>query len=588
MSNYAERINAALGVALRRQYLSPLDVSSVFKSMEDFTAYVTRNAAYSNAAYSAKENEFLQKINPYSYPGQVVAVLDEANSTAKAYIINKCGALEEGENIADRYSEVGKSIDVDTKTIQIKNGVLMLAGIENVPAERTKAYQPTLDANGKLVWSPVSETTVEGLQTLVSALQERVSAIEGKEDAWDGAVTDVAAIKAKYIKEVAYEESTGVFTFTLQDGTTKVVDLAIEKVVTNFEYDEESKSLILTLADGTKQMVPMTAFIDDYTVEENALQIQLAITNDNVISAAIVDGAVTEAKLSSAVNAKLAQIQDGVDAKAALADKADKLVVDGLVADNTTNKAGISELKTSVATKVDEDAVKVIIAGESISGSKVTGAVANATKAATADTANKTVGSLTISGKDGTSKKFDGSAEITISAEDLGALTDSGELTIKVGETEVATSAGNAKETVKFVAGDRVSIVADAETKEIKISADEAPDNRRAIRVNGEEKLGVESKGALNIVAGENVTVTAGDPDENGNVSLTIKAADTKYTAGTGITISEAKEVGIAAKAITNELIADNTIEDAKIKSVNVNKLVQTDGDILILNGGQA
>lgn len=559
MSNYSERNNAALAVALRRQYLSPLDVSSVFKCLADFEAYVTRNSAYTNSDYETADNEFLQKINPYSYPGQIVAVLDEENNTAKAYVINKCGALAEGENIVDRYSEVGKSIDVDTKTIEIKNGVLMLAGLSNVPAERTKAYQPTLDANGKLVWSPVSETTVEGLQTLVSALQERVSAIENKEAAWDGAVADVATIKAKYIKEVAYAEDTGIFTFTLQDGTTKTVDLAIEKVVTNFAYDADSKNLVLTLADGSTQKVPMTAFIDDYTVEEGALQVQLAISEDNKISATIVDGSITEAKLSSEVVKKLAQVQDGVDAKAALVNKADKTVVDGLVTDNATNKADIASLKTNVAGKVGEDEVNDLIAAASIDGSKVTGVVANATKAASATSADKTVGVLKFG-----DKEFDGSALQTLLASDLGALTPN-----------------------LIKAGSNIEITTDSETKEVTISAKEASDNRRVIHVNGEEKLAVSSKGYLNLAGGENVTLVP-VVDGEGNLTVTVQAKDTKYTAGDGIEISEANVIALKAKSVDTEAIADSAITNEKIESVNVSKLAQTDDEILILDGGQA
>lgn len=173
MAKYTDRTNAALGVALRRQYLSPLDVSAVFRCLADFEAYVQRNVAYTNKAYAEDENTFLQKINPYSYDGQIVSVLDEAGEIATAYIINKAGELEENENIKDRYSKIGESLIGDDKTIEISNGVIMIAGIDSVPEERTKAYQPTLDTLGNIVWSEVSETTIEGLQAIVSALQTR-------------------------------------------------------------------------------------------------------------------------------------------------------------------------------------------------------------------------------------------------------------------------------------------------------------------------------------------------------------------------------------------------------------------------------
>lgn len=392
MAKYTERTNAALGVALRRQYLSPLDVSAVFRCKADFEAYVQRNAAYSNADYTSDENTFLQKINPYSYDGQVVSVLDEAGGNATVYVIKKAGALAEGESVTTRYKEVGSVPVGDGKTVSVTNGVIMLAGLSSIPAERTKAYQPTLDATGNLVWSPVSETTVEGLQTLISALQTEVATIK----------TDVDAIKANYLKSVEYEEKTGVFTFTKQDGTKATYDLAIEKVVTNFKYNEETKALDLTLADGTVQSVSMSAFIDVYTAEPDAVQVQVVVSAGNVISATIVDGAVTEAKLAAAVKAKL---DAGQAASNALASKADKTALEEL---ETT----VEELETTVGGKVTEEEVNALIQGATIQGGKVSGAVAQATKAASAD---KVVSKLSFG-----DKSYDGSAAEEITADDLG------------------------------------------------------------------------------------------------------------------------------------------------------------------------
>ena len=150
MSNYIDRINAGLGVALRRQYESPLDVSTVFKNKADFEAYVLRNTGYNNESYSAEDNAFLNQINPYSYPGQIVGVLDEASGTATAYIINKVGPLEEGgeDTLEKRYSQVGSTVKVDSKTIALVNGVLQIA---NIPGEINKVMQPQLQTDGSIL-----------------------------------------------------------------------------------------------------------------------------------------------------------------------------------------------------------------------------------------------------------------------------------------------------------------------------------------------------------------------------------------------------------------------------------------------------
>lgn len=122
---------------------------------------------------------------------------------------------------------------------------------------------------------------------------------------------------------------------------------------------------------------------------------------------------------------------------------------------------------------------------------------------------------------------------------------------------------------------------------EVTISAQEAEDNRRVVKVDGTEKLAVDSKGALNLAGGANVTLVP-VIDESGNLTVTVQATDTKYTAGDGIEISDANVIALKAKSVDTEAIADSAITNEKIESVNVSKLAQTDDEILILDGGQA
>lgn len=430
MSNYVDRINAGLGVALRRQYESPLDVSTVFKSKADFEAYVLRNTGYNNESYSAEDNAFLNQINPYSYPGQIVGVLDEVSGTATAYIINKVGPLEEGgqDTLEKRYSQVGSAVKVDSKTIALVNGVLQIA---NVPGEITKVMQPQLQLDGSILWVEVSETTVEGLQQLIQALTRRVDALEPK----------VAAIENAYLKSVEYTPETGIFKFVKQDGTEQTFDLAIEKVVTNFEYDEEAESLVLTLADGTKQSIPLTAFIKDYTAKADATEVQLTISGTNEISAELVAGGVTEAKLESSlagkINAGNQAATDLVDVKSRLETAEGE--IDTLQSD-VAKKIAASDLAGIVdgtTVKYEGDKLKVGV----IAGSQVSGDVAQATKALSAD---KVTNVLTIG-----DKTFDGSAPVEVDKEYLNTLIDIPEYTagegISIEEKSISVSSVDVK-----------------------------------------------------------------------------------------------------------------------------------------------
>lgn len=93
------------------------------------------------------------------------------------------------------------------------------------------------------------------------------------------------------IKSVDYNIQTGIFTFTKQDGTIFEVDLAIEKVVTNFIYNKQKNALELTLADGTVQSIPMSDFASAYEGVEND-QIQVSIQSGNKIQAILKDGSI--------------------------------------------------------------------------------------------------------------------------------------------------------------------------------------------------------------------------------------------------------------------------------------------------------
>lgn len=582
MANYVDRINAGLGVALRRQYTSPLDVSTVFKSKADFEAYVLQNTAYNNSSYNAEENAFLNQINPYSYPGQIVGVLDEVAGTATAYIINKVGPLGEGgDTLAARYSQVGSAVKVDGKTIALVNGVLKIA---NVPGEITKVMQPQLQLDGSILWVEVSETTVEGLQSLIQGLTQRVDALEPKVTAVENKIT---AIESAYLKSVAYAPETGIFTFTKQNGETEQIDLAIEKVVTNFEYDEEEQALVLTLADGTTQKVPLTAFIDDYTAAADATQVQLAISGTNEISATLVDGGVTEAKLEAGLAAK---VNAGNQAATDLTDVKSRLgtaegEIDTLQTDvdavelAVAGKIGAADLAGIVdgtTVKYEENKLKV----GTIAGSQVSGAVAQATNATTA---GKVGQALKIG-----SKNYDGSAAVEILAEDIGAVTadEVGELTVQAGGETVGTSAGGAKQTVNIVAsGDNVHITGDAEGHTITIAVDEQEvvDTNRAIKVNGAEMLTAADKKALDFVANGAVSLT---PDAVGG-TLTVDVKNGSINA-TKIAANAIENSHIADSAVSTAKLAANSVTNDKIVGMNITKLTQETEDYLIIDCGNA
>ena len=109
------------------------------------------------------------------------------------------------------------------------------------------------------------------------------------------------------------------------------------------------KYIDLVIANATSDhiYIPANSLVDIYTVEQNATQIQLAISN-NVISATIVDGAVTTAKIADG-NVTKAKLASGVQASLDLADSAVQSVTES---DATTGTNGtITVDGTEVAVK---------------------------------------------------------------------------------------------------------------------------------------------------------------------------------------------------------------------------------------------
>ena len=164
-----------------------------------------------------------------------------------------------------------------------------------------------------------------------------------------------------------------------------------------------------------------------------------------------------------------------------------------------------TELQTEIDKKQTAEQVQQIIATSTIDGSKVQGKVAQATLA------DKVANTLTAG-----AKTFNGSADVEITAADLGALT------------EIAVAADD-------VVGGFKTGYASTETN-------------RAVQIDAETKTAF----------------------------VNIPAAMT-YAAGAGLSLTD----GTFA-------IKDKGVTDAMIDSVNVDKLTQTAGTYLTLNGGNA
>ena len=127
----------------------------------------------------------------------------------------------------------------------------------------------------------------------------------------------------------------------------------------------------------------------------------------------------------------------------------------------------------------------------------------------------------------------------------------------------------------------------------------DAAEQYRPVSINGEQVLDESREsGNLNLVSGENVTITKGEDNEI-IISSTGGGGGgdgTAYVEGNGIDFQEVEgKKAISIQADENFefkdgslTIKEEAIDDSEIKSVSIDKIVPKEGFTLILNGGNA
>lgn len=137
-------------------------------------------------------------------------------------------------------------------------------------------------------------------KTAVNA--RNLNKIDSATDEIDNRVVALDAIKldkvtaATMVKDVAYNESTGIFTITYLNGSTIILDTKLEKLAVNFSFDKENQKLIIILDDGTTQEVDLSALITEYEFADTDT-IAFSVDSTGKVSAIVKDGSITEDKL---------------------------------------------------------------------------------------------------------------------------------------------------------------------------------------------------------------------------------------------------------------------------------------------------
>jgi hypothetical protein len=181
--------------------------------------------------------------------------------------------------------------------------------------------------------TPLNESNLNKLDAATNAIDDRVISM-------DKTKLDVSTANSM-VKNVTYDESTGIFTVEYLNGSKVNIDTKLEKIAVNFTYDSVTQQIVITLDDETKQYIDLSTLITEYEFSDTAT-IAFSVTNGKV-SAVIKNGSVTSDKLEPnyLANVQLAASQAASSASAASASE--------LAAKNSENNAKSSENSASAS-----------------------------------------------------------------------------------------------------------------------------------------------------------------------------------------------------------------------------------------------
>ena len=160
----------------------------------------------------------------------------------------------------------------------------------------TKAHDSSKNTfweNYPSIASPIIDTELNRNEVSVDTVDDRVITL----DTTKAEQSDLL----QAFKDVSLDSTTGVITFTLFNNTTKTIDTLLEKIAINFDYDDNPSSphyqnLVIELEDGTYKYIDMSALITQYEFTDSSC-ISWTIGNDGSVTANIIDGSITGAKL---------------------------------------------------------------------------------------------------------------------------------------------------------------------------------------------------------------------------------------------------------------------------------------------------
>ena len=557
LNKYTSADGLGFPLNFRRGNPNPLDNSSVWASLESAQAYAAND--------------------PVAYVGQILTIVDNTEGIATVYSIqDEAGTLK----------KVGTSPVGDESTITVaEDGTVSLFGVAGLELTRIEAdgsttkikYQPLL-VDGKLTWVEPSTTTVEGLAAEIEGLKTRISTVE----------TTVGNAESGLVKDVADN------TAAISNINTKIGTVAENKTLVEMISDAQTAATY----DDTALVSRVAAIEGDYlkAADKTAIETKMATDIATAKTEAI------EAVLGEAVPEDFdtlkeiaAWIQSDTTASAQLVTRVTNIENDYLKgADKTALQGEIDALETLVGSLPEGAASTTVVAyiKEVVDGLKI-GDYAKATElTALTNRVSTAEGKITALEEVGAEKNIiasvdtnqfaiDESRNLTLLDIAMGKVTGlSDALGGKVDKIEgysLLSPTDKTKLDALVIGESGVEISGKVNAANVEGLADWITTNRDSIAglfdTTSATKLnGIEAGAQVNDLEVVKIAGTA--------LPISDKAVD--------IPIATAEALGVVMSSAAENKVsvgADGTME---VNSVNVNKLTQTEGEALILNGGSS
>ena len=639
---------ATLGVNLNRQKYGPLDISNVFNSQGDLDYYLSKGANIENVSEYWYKSE-TEKVVPYPYAGQIVALVE--NGKVNVYVLEEkedgtFKTAEIGGTVLVDDSSLSSSADGQ---IKIKNfneqyyKYVAAEGDNEAHYTLVDGFKDGLEPKVKMVsagnyeiaWYEPNPTTVEGLSSQITSLNQSVSTLSGQVSGIQTTVNDHDSLLDEIVVDVNTNTSdiTGLKGLTtahqtklatIEENADVNVIESVEVAGVALDVDSNKKASISKedLATALKLGSAAYAAADSFATPESVTTAK-GIADDALEQANTNKGAI--ASINSTISG-LATKQEITDLEETLttsiSKKVDQTAYDTKIStiegniQGTTNAVGNVTAKVNVLVGEDTNKSARTIASEEVAKIVASAPEAYDTLKEIADyIATDQTGAAELSNKinqntqDISQLREDLTTESTTRASAISNINSSIEdLTTKV--TANVGSVANLNTEIsglKTKDGELAELIqGNADEIAKKVTAEEGKSlvsNELISKLEGIEE-GAEANYIKSVKTGEFVVSGAGELSivqieqdkvaglvnalsNAGKVNSVIVGETEMLPVDKKVTIPYASsEVAGVVKPVGNEFIMANG--RLSINKINVNKLEQTAGEELILDGGNA